>query len=157
MKSTIGTDSQNIKVQFGRKDIILNIWDTAGQEQFSSLVPMYIRDAIICIIVAAIDDQNSIDHITSWKEKLDQTNEKSEVFVVVNKIDAKNYAVSEDTIFKTYEKISHHLLFVSAATGEGIEDLFQTITRVSFELLQSYQFPPPSMQVENQSKSKPCC
>jgi GTPase SAR1 family protein len=33
----------------------LVIWDTAGHERYSSLVPMHIRDVDIAVIVASFD------------------------------------------------------------------------------------------------------
>ena len=33
------------------KIIILNLWDTAGQERFKSLIPSYIKDSAVAIVV----------------------------------------------------------------------------------------------------------
>ena len=33
------------------KIIILNLWDTAGQERFKSLIPSYIKDSAVALVV----------------------------------------------------------------------------------------------------------
>lgn len=50
--NTIGCafTSLNVSVD-GKYDVKFHIWDTAGQERFHSLVPMYIRDTTLIIIV----------------------------------------------------------------------------------------------------------
>lgn len=51
MKPTIGIDftSKNISVQ-GRQ-IRLQLWDTAGQERFRSLIPSYLKDCNLALVV----------------------------------------------------------------------------------------------------------
>jgi Ras-related protein Rab-6A len=39
------------------KTILFQIWDTAGQERFRSLVPMYLRDADIALLVYDITSE----------------------------------------------------------------------------------------------------
>lgn len=39
------------------RTILFQIWDTAGQERFRSLVPMYLRDADIALLVYDITSQ----------------------------------------------------------------------------------------------------
>lgn len=38
-------------VQTGNKTIKLQIWDTAGQERFRSLIPAYIKNSTVAIVV----------------------------------------------------------------------------------------------------------
>jgi small GTP-binding protein len=42
------------------------IWDTAGQEKFKALVPLYYRDSIGCICVFDVTDRKSFDNIKIW-------------------------------------------------------------------------------------------
>ena len=48
---TIGIDFMSQKMYIEDKIIILNLWDTAGQERFKSLIPSYIKDAAVAIVV----------------------------------------------------------------------------------------------------------
>ena len=49
-------------VTVGDKRIVFQIWDTAGQERFRSLVPMYLRDTKIAIMMYDITSVVSIFH-----------------------------------------------------------------------------------------------
>lgn len=49
---SICTDDRPIKFQ---------VWDTAGQERFSCLLPAYIRDSTIALIVYDITKKASFD------------------------------------------------------------------------------------------------
>ena len=48
-QATIGLDFQSKNVQIDNQDIHLLLYDTAGQEKFRSLIPMYTRDANIIL------------------------------------------------------------------------------------------------------------
>ena len=43
------------------RTILFQIWDTAGQERFRSLVPMYLRDADIALLVYDITSRVGYD------------------------------------------------------------------------------------------------
>ena len=45
------------KMYIEDKIIILNLWDTAGQERFKSLIPSYIKDAAVAIVVYDITNR----------------------------------------------------------------------------------------------------
>lgn len=50
-QATIGIDFMSHKMYVEDKIIILNLWDTAGQERFKSLIPSYIKDSAVAIVV----------------------------------------------------------------------------------------------------------
>jgi Ras-related protein Rab-6A len=51
MQPTIGIDFTSKNVTVGPKTIRLQLWDTAGQERFRSLIPSYLKDCNVAIIV----------------------------------------------------------------------------------------------------------
>jgi GTPase SAR1 family protein len=42
------------------RTVRLQLWDTAGQERFRSLIPSYIRDSSVAVVVYDISSQSSI-------------------------------------------------------------------------------------------------
>mmetsp|Transcript_6927 Transcript_6927/g.6098 ORF Transcript_6927/g.6098 Transcript_6927/m.6098 type:complete len:89 (-) Transcript_6927:290-556(-) len=50
------------------KIIILNLWDTAGQERFKSLIPSYIKDSAVAIVVFDITSKQSFNSVDKWIE-----------------------------------------------------------------------------------------
>ena len=50
-KATIGIDFVSKQMEINNQTIKMQIWDTAGQERFRNLIPHYLRDCQIAIIV----------------------------------------------------------------------------------------------------------
>jgi Ras-related protein Rab-6A len=44
------------------------LWDTAGQERFRSLIPSYIRDSSVAVIVYDITNRASFLNTSKWVE-----------------------------------------------------------------------------------------
>lgn len=47
----LGIDFKIRTIELDGKKIKLQIWDTAGQERFRSLIPSYIRDSSVAVVV----------------------------------------------------------------------------------------------------------
>ena len=50
-KTCIGIDFVSKDIKFKGTVCRLQLWDTAGQEKFKSLVPTYLKDAVCCVFV----------------------------------------------------------------------------------------------------------
>ena len=50
----------------------LHIWDTAGQDRFKSIAPLYYKDAHAALVVYAIDDEPSFNAVSGWIDQLDE-------------------------------------------------------------------------------------
>jgi Ras-related protein Rab-6A len=50
-KATIGIDFLSKTMYLEDRTVRLQLWDTAGQERFRSLIPSYIRDSTVAVIV----------------------------------------------------------------------------------------------------------
>lgn len=70
--ATVGACFQVRKCQVGDQCLKLHIWDTAGQEKFRSLTPMYYRDSQFAVLVYAIDDEDSFKEMRNWYSSLSQ-------------------------------------------------------------------------------------
>ena len=57
-------DTQMLDTPHGK--VKAQIWDTAGQEKFKSLVPNYIRDAHCAVFVYDISRVESFNNVDSW-------------------------------------------------------------------------------------------
>jgi Ras-related protein Rab-6A len=125
-QATIGLDFQSKNVQIDNQDIHLLLYDTAGQEKFRSLIPMYTRDANIILLVYDITSKDSFMHIPEWIKDLTNIKMEEVIFALVgNKNDlAENRAVT----FEEGQKFAqeHDFIFqeTSAKTGDGFSELF---------------------------------
>ena len=58
-KATIGIDFMSKTMYLPDRTIRLQLWDTAGQERFRSLIPSYIRDSNVAVVVYDITKRQS--------------------------------------------------------------------------------------------------
>ena len=71
----------------------LQLWDTAGQEKFKSLIPSYVRNAAIVFVVFDVNNPSTFEKVQSW---VDFIKNLESCFLVLcgNKIDLERYNYS---------------------------------------------------------------
>jgi len=87
-KVTIGIDFVSKTMYLEDRIVRLQLWDTAGQERFRSLIPSYIRDSSVAIVVYDITNRASFLNSEQWIE--DVRSERGEdvvIMLVGNKTD----------------------------------------------------------------------
>ena len=129
--STCGVDVKCKYVSFEKTKIRLDIWDTAGQERFRGLSKNYFRGAHGFILVYDITDKKSFSKLKGWmndaKEKIESD---CYMIVVGNKKDCENERqIDMETLSDFGNKNGVIYMEVSAKTGEGIEDIFNTMVQ----------------------------
>jgi Ras-related protein Rab-6A len=102
------------------------LYDTAGQEKFRSLIPMYIRDAHIIIIVYDITNKESFLHTSHWLKDVHDLRSNDAIYALVgNKLDLNDKRTVTKEEGEAFAK-EHNILFqeVSAKTGANFSPLF---------------------------------
>ena len=127
----------SIGVEFLAKNIKINniifrlqIWDTAGQENFVSMTKVYYRNSSVAFIVHDITEKESFHHIEFWLNELKKEAPESILLVLIgNKNDMNdrrqiNYEQGKEFADK------HKMLFyeVSAKNKINIDKIFQEST-----------------------------
>eukprot|EP00613_Pedinella_sp_CCMP2098_P035081 CAMPEP_0171727282 /NCGR_PEP_ID=MMETSP0991-20121206/26213_1 /TAXON_ID=483369 /ORGANISM="non described non described, Strain CCMP2098" /LENGTH=224 /DNA_ID=CAMNT_0012321015 /DNA_START=337 /DNA_END=1012 /DNA_ORIENTATION=- len=70
------------------RTVRLQLWDTAGQERFRSLIPSYIRDSSVAVIVYDITDRASFLNSSKWIDEVRSERGNDVVIMLVgNKTD----------------------------------------------------------------------
>ena len=127
-----------IGVEFGSNNVIISdniyriqIWDTAGQENFRSITRSYYKNTACAIIVYEISNKKSFENISSWIEECKNTAPKSILMVLVgNKCDLDNREVTEEEGREFAEKNGMIFFETSAKTGKNVEELFKESVKV---------------------------
>ncbi|OHT04636.1 Ras-related protein RABH1b [Tritrichomonas foetus] len=132
MLPTVGAAHELISEFVDDHEIELCLWDTAGQEQFKSLIPVYFRGAHVAVIVASYADPLSITNLKKWREKCDETQNPPTIIIVINKIDIQegNF-LSLDELRGQLQQEYPSFFFVSAKNGDGIDMLFFEIAKAA--------------------------
>ncbi|KAJ5073070.1 ras-related protein rab-5c [Anaeramoeba ignava] len=131
---TIGVQNMEKTMKISGKEINFSIFDTAGQERFWSIAPMYYRDAKAAIIVYDITSQKSFEISKRWVDELKEKGNCKVTGFIGNKLDleemrsvksqnAQNFADENGMIF----------MEVSARSGENIEKIFYQIAKQLLE------------------------
>ncbi|GJD09173.1 Ras-related protein RABH1d [Galdieria sulphuraria] len=80
-QATIGIDFLSKTMYLEDRTVRLQLWDTAGQERFRSLIPSYIRDSSVAVIVYDVTNRASFLSVNRWLEEV--KNERGEDVVLV--------------------------------------------------------------------------
>jgi Rab family protein len=124
---TIGAAFVTKEVVIDTQNLELLIWDTAGQEVYRGLAPMYYRSALIAIIVYDVTNQESHHSVSYWIREL-QTNVEENIVILVcgNKIDLEDKRVVQFQIASSGAAERGALYAeTSATTNTGIDRMFQ--------------------------------
>ncbi|CAG9533177.1 unnamed protein product [Cercopithifilaria johnstoni] len=119
---TLGASFISSFLHLDGKNVELQIWDTAGQERYSSMLPMYLRNAVAAVIVYDITDRESFQEIKKWVNEVERGSTiPVSLFIVGNKLDLENArAVQYREGLQYAEQIGAAFYETSAVNGEGI-------------------------------------
>ena len=129
-KMTIGVDFHvktiTINTIEGPIKAKLQLWDTGGQERFSSIRPMYYRGSLGAVLVFDLTNAASFQHLPQWIEEV-RANLKTEIplLLVGNKSDLTDHRmVSLEEINNFTRDFNLYYMETSAKTGDGVGDCF---------------------------------
>jgi len=131
--ATIGVDYRVRTTVINNKTVKLQIWDTAGQEQFRTITAAYYRKADGIITVFDVTNSESFDDVESWLTEANMhivPNTYIAKLLVGNKADlADKRQVSTQTAQQFADKLKIQYLETSAKTATNIEAAFMTIAK----------------------------
>jgi small GTP-binding protein len=133
---TLGASNSCKDVVLGQKIVKVILWDTAGQEQFRSITPLYIRGARVAIIVAATDSLESLKAIPSWFDVVGASPAAPiPALLAVNKADLGDPWTDDKfrQLIELYQSNFVTVFIVSALTGEQVSELFREAARLADE------------------------
>ena len=139
--------SRTIKVK--GKDIKIQIWDTAGQENFRSLTRSYYRSSIASLVVYDVTSRSTFDKLTSWIEELRENCQKETIIVIVgNKKDLdKQRQVTYQEGLNFAKKYGFQFTETCAFEKETIEPLFAGIAESILEKIQFGEIDPSNERI----------
>ena len=134
-QSTIG-------VEFGAKNLTIDgkvfriqIWDTAGQENFRSITRAYYKNSVCAIVAYDITNRTSFENVQEWIDEVKSQTPKEILLVLVgNKIDLESERIVSFDEGKKLSEDNDMLFFeTSAKNGNGINEVFLNSCREIYQ------------------------
>lgn len=161
---TVGANSITCTVSLETgEDVVLNVWDTAGQDDFKCLVPMYARCSQVAIIVYDQSKPVSFESVPQWTEYMKTDVGVPNVFLVANKSDLEEAVPFADGV-NYAQKNGLQFFRTSAITGDQVDFLFKAIAEVvaapeeeNHVEVEPVFSQPVNIESKNNHEKKGCC
>lgn len=129
---------------------VMDILDTAGQEEYSAMREQYMRTGEGFLLVYSSSSQNSFDELTSYYHQILRVKDVEYVPIVVvgNKIDlVEERQVPFDEAAKFAKEINAPFFETSAKNGINVEEAFHCLVRLIRD--DGGQFNPDNKEVDH--------
>jgi small GTP-binding protein len=155
---TVGSQFVPIDMVLEGQRVVFELWDTAGQEVYRSLVGFYTREACGAFVVFDVTSKVSFDSLLDWIRFIQNESPGVKIVVFGNKIDLETDRVISTQQIVDFAKIQGLEFFEgSAKTGQGVGDAFSKMGEL---LLNNYKVKPvasPAVQVKGKAEKKEGC
>lgn len=143
-QATIGIDFLSKTMYLEDRTVRLQLWDTAGQERFRSLIPSYIRDSSVAIVVYDITNRQSFLSTSKWIDDVRSERGNDVIIVLVgNKADlSEKREVTTEEANTRATQLNIMFMETSAKAGHNVKSLFK---KIALSL--------PGMEKEGQSEA----
>ena len=138
-QATLGIEFANKHVMYNNIDYLVQVWDTAGQENFRSVTRAYYKAAAVAMVVYDITNEESFEHIKQWiKDCKDLAPKSVQLVLIGNKSDLEDKRVIQIMRGIELAKENKMLFFeTSALNGNGVEDAFNKTIEAIDEKIRS--------------------
>jgi len=126
-QATLGIEFANKHLIYNNTDYLIQIWDTAGQENFRSVTRAYYKASAVAMVVYDITKEETFEHIQAWLKDCKELAPRTVLLVLVgNKSDLEDQRVITKERGEYLAKENNMMFFeTSALNGNGIEEAFK--------------------------------
>ncbi|KAI4205392.1 MAG: hypothetical protein LQ350_000433 [Teloschistes chrysophthalmus] len=130
-QATIGIDFLSKTMYLEDRTVRLQLWDTAGQERFRSLIPSYIRDSSVAVVVYDISSHKSFQNTRKWVDDVRGERGNDVIIVLVgNKTDlGDKREVTTQQGEEEAKRCGAIFMETSAKAGANVKALFRRIAQ----------------------------
>ena len=119
-QSTLGFEYYNILTEIDKKKILLQTWDTCGQELFKSIISTFYKRTHLAILVYSIDDIESFNTINFWlREIKSYASSDIKLILIGNKMDLDSNREVSFEEGKNFSNENKFDLFLETSAKEG--------------------------------------
>lgn len=134
--STVGIEFFPKKIKYEDKTIIIHIWDTAGQEQYNSIVKQYYREPHGVFICFSLINRYSFDRLDNYLNEIKCVNDKNAQYILIGTFSdqiKRRRVVEKNEIMEYAKKHNMKYMEISSKTGDNIDECFEMMNKVMHE------------------------
>jgi small GTP-binding protein len=155
-RPTIAAAFATVMEKVNDKTISLSVWDTAGQEKYQNMMPLYFRNVACVILVLDVTAPPSWDFVKRWAgTELPGIRPRPILFLCLNKTDLKP-TIDIEAIEEWAQQRDIPLFRTSASTGDNIAELFREVAATLATRKRS-KSESMSEQLEGDAQPHKCC
>jgi GTP-binding nuclear protein Ran len=110
---TVGAEVYPLQFDTNHGKVVLNIWDTAGQEKYAGLRDGYLLNAHLAVLFYSVDSKTTAKNLAFWEADVHKVGEIPTMTV--------------GTKCNLPHKVTLDTPLVSAKTGEGMNEFWKTV------------------------------
>ena len=127
-KTTIGVDFKVKRINLLNKNVLVKIWDSAGQERFKTVTRQYYKNAEGVMLIYDVTSQKSFSMIEEWFKSIIENKRKgAQVILIGNKKDMVNRVISAEQGESLAKKFEIKYYETSALSGENVDQVFEEL------------------------------
>ena len=126
-KSTIGVQFATKALKINHSQIVLQLWDFAGQNIFRFLLDDYCRGARGYILAFDLNKLDSFNHLDEWLKLFKDNMDSDAVGVLIGTKADLEKRVSQDQIDKFAKENELTYIETSSKTGDRVNEAFYTL------------------------------
>lgn len=149
--STLQASFLNKKINVDGRTVRMALWDTAGQEKFHALGPIYYRSSNGAILVYDITDEDSFQKVKKWiKELKKMLGADITLAIVGNKIDLDRDRNVDPEMAQSYaDSVGATHYETSAKNNVGVEEVFVGLTKHMVAVQEAKRAADPTLNRSN--------
>jgi small GTP-binding protein len=126
--TTVGVKIDKRQMRVGTQELMLLLWDLAGEDEFEQIRVSHLRGAAGCLLVADGCRPSTLDRALDIRRRAREALGEATPFVLcLNKVDLiEHWALPEERI-AALEAEGQIVLRTSAKTGENVQEAFEQL------------------------------
>ena len=131
---TVNTNCYQKRIKINDLIFNLNVWDTAGEEKYHAMAPIFYRGAHGAVVIFDVTNRETFKRATKWFHELSEFAEGNpKIILVGNKIDLPNRVVSNEEATALANKYKCNFLEVSALLGSNLNEIFNSLATAIYQ------------------------
>ncbi len=127
--TTVGVKIDKKTVRVGDEEVMLMIWDLAGDDDFQRLQTSYLRGTSGFLLVADGTRAVTLEQVLELKTRVESSMGGAPFLLALNKVDLASQWEVDDARIAQLQAEGWHIIKTSAKAGEQVEETFAELAR----------------------------